>query len=157
VPDRIQRRAHAHTHVNEVLTKTFIPVLLQPPCSPEISTCDFFLFPKLTFHLKRRYFGTVDNIQKVVTDQLRAFPHEDFQHCSTGSGNVLGSVWLPKGTTLKGIMLIFSSVVNKRNVYHQSYYFIDTPCTSWDQNSSTKLTMRTPPCCNIQAVQGTDY
>jgi len=23
----------------------------------------------------------VDNIQKVVTDQLRALPHEDFQHC----------------------------------------------------------------------------
>jgi hypothetical protein len=23
----------------------------------------------------------VDNIQKVVTDQLKALPHEDFQHC----------------------------------------------------------------------------
>jgi hypothetical protein len=23
----------------------------------------------------------VDNVQKVVTDQLRALPHEDFQHC----------------------------------------------------------------------------
>jgi hypothetical protein len=32
----------------------------------------------------------------------------------TGSGNIVsGGVWLPKGTTLKGIMLIFSSVVNK--------------------------------------------
>jgi hypothetical protein len=27
------------------------------------------------------HLGTVDNIQKVMTDQLRALPHEDFQHC----------------------------------------------------------------------------
>jgi hypothetical protein len=39
-----------------------------------------FLYPKLKFHLKR-HFGTVDNIQKVVTDQPRALPPEDFQHC----------------------------------------------------------------------------
>ena len=45
------------------------------------SSCDFFLFPKLKFHLKVRHFGTVDDIQKVVTDQLRALLHEDFQHC----------------------------------------------------------------------------
>ena len=53
----------------------------QPPYSPDLSPCDFFLFPKLKFHLKGRHFGTVDNIQKVVTDQLRALPLEDFQHC----------------------------------------------------------------------------
>jgi hypothetical protein len=34
---------------------------------------------------------------------------------ATGSGNNVSSgVWLPKGTTLKGIVLIFSSVVNKK-------------------------------------------
>jgi hypothetical protein len=38
-------------------------------------------FTELKFHLKVRHFGTVDNIQKVVTDQQRALPHEDFQHC----------------------------------------------------------------------------
>ena len=43
--------------------------------------CDFFLFPKLKFHLIGHYFETADNVQKVVTDQLRALPHEDFQHC----------------------------------------------------------------------------
>ena len=34
----------------------------------------------------------------------------------TGNGsNVSGGVWLPKGTTLEGMMLICSSVVNKQN------------------------------------------
>jgi hypothetical protein len=50
------------------------------PYSPELSLCDFF-FPKLKFHLIVRYFGTVDKIQKVMTDQLRALPHEEYKHC----------------------------------------------------------------------------
>jgi len=79
-----------------------------------MSPCDFFLFLKLEFHLKGRHFGTVDNIHKVVTDQLRALPHEDFS-TATGSGsNFSGGVWFPKGITLKGILLIYISVVNKK-------------------------------------------
>jgi hypothetical protein len=36
---------------------------------------------------------------------------------STGSGNnVSGVVWLPKGTTLKGMMLIISSVFNEKSL-----------------------------------------
>jgi hypothetical protein len=49
----------------------------------------------------------VDNTQKVVTDQLRALPHEDFQHCYREWSNVSGGVWLPKGTTLKEIRLVY--------------------------------------------------
>ena len=64
--------------VNEFLAKKGTSVVPQPPYSPDLSPCDFFLFPKLKFHLNGCHFGTVDNIQKVVTDQLRALPHEDF-------------------------------------------------------------------------------
>jgi len=63
--------------MNEFLTKKGIPVVPQPPYSPDLSPCDFFLFPKLKFHFKGHHFLTVDNIQKVVTEQLRALPHED--------------------------------------------------------------------------------
>jgi hypothetical protein len=63
---------HTAISVNKVLTKKGIPVVPKPPYSPDQSLCDFFLFPKLKFHLKGHHFGTVDNIQKVVTDQLRA-------------------------------------------------------------------------------------
>ena len=72
---------HTAISVNEVLAKKGISVVQQPPYSPDLNPCDFFLFPKLKFHLKGRHFGTVDNIQKVVTDQLWALLHEDFQHC----------------------------------------------------------------------------
>ena len=74
-------RCHTAISVNECLAKKGISVVPQPPYSPDLSPCDFFLFPKLKFHLKYRHFGTVDNIQKVVTDQLRAPLRKDFQHC----------------------------------------------------------------------------
>jgi hypothetical protein len=67
--------------VNEVLTKKGIPVVSKPPHSPDLIPCDFFLFLKHKFHLKGRHFGTVGNIQKGVTDQVRGIQHEDFQHC----------------------------------------------------------------------------
>ena len=72
---------HTAISMNEFLAKKGISVVPQPPYSPGLSPCDFSLFPKLKFHLKGRHLGTVDNIQKVVTYQLRALLHEDFQHC----------------------------------------------------------------------------
>jgi len=58
-----------------------IPVVPQPPYSPDHSPRDFFLFPRLKNHLKGRHFGTSDNIQKRVTDELKGIPAEAFQHC----------------------------------------------------------------------------
>jgi len=39
------------------------------------------LFPKLKFHLKGRHFEPVENIEKAVTDQLKAIPVCDYQRC----------------------------------------------------------------------------
>ena len=73
---------HTAIPVKEILfTKKGIPVVPQHPYSPGLSPCHFFLFPKLKFHLKVLHFGTVDNVQEVVTDKLRALPPEDCQHC----------------------------------------------------------------------------
>jgi transposase len=69
---------HTAISIREFLTKKGIPVVPWPQYSPDLSMCDFFLFPKLKFHLKGKHFETVDSI---VTDQLRALPLEDFQHC----------------------------------------------------------------------------
>ena len=49
--------------------------------SPDLSPCDFFLFPRVKNHLKGRHFGTLENIQKSVTDELKSIPAEVFQHC----------------------------------------------------------------------------
>ena len=39
------------------------------------------LFPKLKNVIKGRHFGTLENIQKSVTDMLKTIPFEDFQRC----------------------------------------------------------------------------
>jgi len=72
---------HAAISVIEFLAKKGIPVVPQPPYSPDLSPCDFFLFPKLKFYLKGHHFGTVENIEKAVTDQLNAIPVSDYQRC----------------------------------------------------------------------------
>ncbi|GFW79158.1 uncharacterized protein TNCV_3631891 [Trichonephila clavipes] len=67
--------------VNRFLASKNIPVVPQPPYLPDLSPCDFFLFPKLKNHFKGCHFGTLENIQMAVTDQLRAIPISDFHQC----------------------------------------------------------------------------
>jgi hypothetical protein len=39
-----------------------------------------FFIPPAQNRLKLRHFGTLDNIQKSVTDELKGIPAEAFQH-----------------------------------------------------------------------------
>jgi len=72
---------HMAVSIHEFLAEKSIPVFPQPPYSPDLSPCDFFLFPWLKNHLKGRHFGTLDNIQTSITDELKGIPAETFQHC----------------------------------------------------------------------------
>ncbi|GFX73123.1 uncharacterized protein TNCV_4502021 [Trichonephila clavipes] len=67
--------------VNRFLASKNIPVAPQPPYSPDLSPCDIFLFPKLKNHLKGHHFGTLENIQTAVTDQLKSIPISAFHQC----------------------------------------------------------------------------
>ena len=64
-----------------IFSRKNIPVVRHSPYSPDLSTCDFILYSWLKNHLKGRHFGTLDNIQKRVTDELKGIPAEAFQHC----------------------------------------------------------------------------
>ena len=71
---------HAALSVTEHLNSKSIPVVPRPP-SPDLSHCDFFLIPKFKNVLKGRHIGTLENIEKSVTDMLKTKPVEDFQRC----------------------------------------------------------------------------
>ncbi|GFT64698.1 putative transposase [Trichonephila clavipes] len=66
---------------NRFLASKDIPVAPQPPYSPDLSPCDFFLFPKLKNHPKGHHFGTLENIQTAATDHLKAIPISEFHQC----------------------------------------------------------------------------
>jgi histone-lysine N-methyltransferase SETMAR len=61
---------HAALSVREFLAKHSIPVVPHPPYSPDLSPCDFFLFPRLKSTLKGKRFQDVAEIQLNTTWQL---------------------------------------------------------------------------------------
>jgi len=72
--------AHTALSIREFLAKKNIPVLPHPLYSPDLAPCDFYLFPKLKSKLKG-HFGTTENMQKIVTDELNTLTENDFQYC----------------------------------------------------------------------------
>jgi histone-lysine N-methyltransferase SETMAR len=57
--------------VREFLAKHSIPMVPQPPYSPDLAPCDFFLFPRLKSTLKGKRFQDVAEIQLNTTRQLQ--------------------------------------------------------------------------------------
>lgn len=73
--------AHSAQRVQEFLTKHGIPQVRQPPYSPDLAPCDFFLFPTLKKTLKGRRFEDLESIRTNATEKLRHFTETDFQSC----------------------------------------------------------------------------
>ena len=73
--------AHTALSTREFLAKKNIPVLPHSPYSPDLAPYDFCLFSKLKSKLMGHHFGTMDNIQEIVTDELYTLTENDFQYC----------------------------------------------------------------------------
>ena len=52
----------------------FIETVPQPPYSPDLSPCDFWLFPKL----RGRRYETIEEIKEAVTKVIDTLKPEDF-------------------------------------------------------------------------------
>ena len=76
--------AHNALSVRQFVAEKNIPMLEQPPYSPDLTPCDFFLFPKLKQVLKGTHFGDVEAIQKATTAELKRIPEEAFWDCIEG-------------------------------------------------------------------------
>jgi hypothetical protein len=84
--------AHTALSICEFMPKKNIPVLPHPPYSPDLAPCDFYLFRKLKLKLKGHHFGTMENIQKNVTDELYTLTEKDFLYCYDQWKNVGNTV-----------------------------------------------------------------
>ena len=73
--------AHNALGIREFLAKNNNAVLEQPPYSPDLTPCDFFLFPKLKEVIKGTRFQDSDAIKTAVTRELQAIPGKPFQEC----------------------------------------------------------------------------
>ena len=73
--------AHNALNIRQLLAEKNMAVLEQPPYSPDLAPCDFFLFPaKLKGIIKGARFEGVE-VERVVTTELRGIPKESFQQC----------------------------------------------------------------------------
>ena len=53
----------------------------QPPYSPDMAPCHFFLFPKIKRTLKGRRFTAIDDIKSASLKELKAITKIEFQKC----------------------------------------------------------------------------
>ena len=64
--------------VTDYLTKMGIKTVPQPPYSPYLAPCDFWLFPKLKEKLRGRRYETIEEMKKAVTKVIDTLTQEDF-------------------------------------------------------------------------------
>jgi hypothetical protein len=63
------------------LAKHSIPVVPHLLYSPDLASCDFFLFPRLKSILNGKRFHDVAEIQLNTTRHLQAIPKQAYQTC----------------------------------------------------------------------------
>ncbi|GFT44632.1 histone-lysine N-methyltransferase SETMAR [Trichonephila clavipes] len=73
--------AHTSNLVQQYLSKHSIAQLRQPPYSPDIAPCDFWLFPRLKMPLKGHRFDNKQTVETNATNALKAISKTDFQEC----------------------------------------------------------------------------
>lgn len=56
-----------------------VPVLPHPPYSPDLSPCDYWLFPVLKDRLAGHRFRRIQDMARAVNSELRGIPPEDYR------------------------------------------------------------------------------
>ena len=82
---------HNSILVTDYLSKMGIKTIPQPPYSPDLAPCDFWLFPKLKEELRGCCYETIEEMKEAVMKVIDMFTQEDFHevvgmvqqvHCS---------------------------------------------------------------------------
>ena len=93
--------AHNALGIREFLAKNNIAVLEQPPYSPDLAPCDFFLFPKLKEVIKGTRFQASETIKTAVMRELQVIPEDPTRSARKCSKGEWESAFEPKEITLK--------------------------------------------------------
>jgi [histone H3]-lysine36 N-dimethyltransferase SETMAR len=73
--------SHSSLIVTEFLAKHETKVIAQPPYSPDLAPCDFFLFPKLKYPLRGTRHESIEAIKSNSLKELKAIPAEAYNKC----------------------------------------------------------------------------
>ena len=103
---------HNFILVTDYLTKMTIKIVPQPPYSPDLDPCDFWLFPKL----KGCRYLTTEEMKEAVTKVIDTLTQEDF-HGATSCDNYALTI-TPRGYPLPRLC---STNVNRSDIIIRSY------------------------------------
>ncbi len=67
--------------VSNWLVKNGTAQMLHSPYSPDMSPCDFWAFPKVKKMLKNVHWGSVEEIERVTMQALKALTQGEFEDC----------------------------------------------------------------------------
>jgi hypothetical protein len=71
---------HTSLLVRQLLTSTKTSSIPHPPYSPDLTPCNFFLFPEKLI-LKWRHLEGIEEIQAKSQDVMKILTQNDFQKC----------------------------------------------------------------------------
>jgi len=79
-----QDNAPAHNALSgkQFLANKNITVLEHPPYSPDLTPCDFYLFPKIKSVLKGTHFVSVEDVKAKTAEILNSLTDHDLRNCS---------------------------------------------------------------------------
>jgi len=69
---------HKHQLVKRLLQQEQVNLLPHPPYSPDLSPCDFFLFPRLKKELAGRSYNEVNSLARGIQAVVDSIPKEDY-------------------------------------------------------------------------------
>ena len=89
---------HNSILVTDLMIKMGIKTVSQPPSSPDLAPCDFWLFPKL----RVCFYETIEEMKEAVTKVIHTLTQEDFYGPSRSCWNGRTSLLQPEEITSKG-------------------------------------------------------
>ena len=82
--DYLLSPAHTSFLVRNFLANNNTVVMPQPPCSPDLAPCDFFLFP-----MKGQIFATIAEIKTASLEELKTIPKSASRIGKSAGTNIL--------------------------------------------------------------------
>ena len=76
--DQDNAPVHNSILVTDYLTKMGIKTVPQPPYSPDVAPCDFWLFSKLKEKIRGYHYETIEEMKEAVTKVIDTLTQEDF-------------------------------------------------------------------------------
>ena len=100
-----------HQAVPSIKSIIYVTSFTQPPYSPDLALCDFFLFPKLKRTLKRQRFSIINEMKAKSQAELKAIPKEAFCQCFSYCKLRWNKYIISQGNTSKGTTYIALQVM----------------------------------------------